>query len=260
MVAHHYLAALELARAAKQDTTALTPAARTALQAAVDRAYALNAFAPATMYYRAALALWPQDAQRQRSGLLRLLGTVLFEAGDLSGAEAALAEGAEAAAAAGLPAMQARIDVLLAEARHTQSGSSGEALAECQAATAILRSAGDLEGLAEAWQLAGKLRFWLGDAPAAGQAFERAIAYAGQSGNRRARTKAISWLVATHIVLPIPAGVAIARAEQLLQEAGGEPWGQARGIRGIPCYGGTRISLHHQSDARRGALQARPSR
>jgi hypothetical protein len=32
MLAHHYLAALELARAANQDTTDLTPRARPALQ------------------------------------------------------------------------------------------------------------------------------------------------------------------------------------------------------------------------------------
>ena len=64
MLAHHYLSALELARAANQDTTDLAPRARPALQAAGDRAFALNAFAAAAGFYRAALALWPEDAQR----------------------------------------------------------------------------------------------------------------------------------------------------------------------------------------------------
>ena len=56
MLAHHYLSALELARAANQDTADLAPRARPALQVAGDRALALNAFAAAAGFYRAALA------------------------------------------------------------------------------------------------------------------------------------------------------------------------------------------------------------
>jgi len=101
MLAHHYLSALDLARGAGQDTVGLAPRARTALQAAGDRAVALNAFGSAVGYYRAALALWPQDAHQQRAGLLRLLGSALHEAGELDQAEAVLAEGSRVAAAAG---------------------------------------------------------------------------------------------------------------------------------------------------------------
>jgi class 3 adenylate cyclase len=122
MLAHHYRAALELARAASQDTAALAPRARAALQAAGDRAFALHNFAAAAGYYRDALELWPHDAVEHRARLLRLLGTVLFETGNLSGAEAALADGAKAAAAAGMPAVGARIRLLLAEIHSTQGG------------------------------------------------------------------------------------------------------------------------------------------
>jgi pimeloyl-ACP methyl ester carboxylesterase len=100
MLAHHYLSALELARAASQDTTALAAPARAARQAAGDRAFALKASAEAAGYYRAALALWPQDTQEQRAGLLRLLGTMLYMAGELEQAETVVSEGAEVAAAA----------------------------------------------------------------------------------------------------------------------------------------------------------------
>ena len=55
-----------------------------------------------------ALAVGPAD-QRLRADLLRLLGTVLFEVGDLRRAEAVLSEGSEVAAAVGAPAVQARI-------------------------------------------------------------------------------------------------------------------------------------------------------
>ena len=224
MLAHHYLSALDLARAANQDITDLAPPARTALQAAGDRAFALNASAAAAGYYRAAVALWPQDAQEQRAGLLWLLGTVLWEAGELDQAEAVLAEGSEAA---GLPALQARIRIRLADTHAMQRGTDEEILAQYEAAAAILEAEGDLEGLAEAWQSAGRARFWLGDSPADQQALERAMAYARQSGSYRVQIQASAWLAMTFGLLPIPADAAIARVEQLLQIAKGQPWAEA---------------------------------
>ena len=89
----------------------------------------------------------------------------MYETGDLEQAEAVLAEASEAAEAARLSALQARIRVLLAEIRALQGGPEEEALAECEAATAILEAEGDLEGLAEAWQLTGTIQFWLGHSP-----------------------------------------------------------------------------------------------
>lgn len=233
MLAHHYLSALDLDRAANQDTADLAPRARPALQRAGDRAFALNALTAAAGYYRAALTLWPQDARKQRANLLRLLGTVLYEAGDLEQAEAALTEGAEVSAAADLPAVQARIRVHLAEI-HTLHGGpdaaalgpDAAALAESEAAAAVLESEGDLEGLAEAWISTGKLRFWRGESPADQEALERAIGYARQGGNHRAQMLASSWLVETFALLPVPVEAAIDRAEQLLRAAKGDPWAE----------------------------------
>lgn len=65
MLAHHYLSALELDRAADRDAADLAPGARHALQGAGDRALALNAFATAVGYYQAALALWPEDERKR---------------------------------------------------------------------------------------------------------------------------------------------------------------------------------------------------
>jgi hypothetical protein len=227
MLAHHYLSALDLAHAVRRDTADLAPQARTALRRAGDRACALLAFAAAAGYYRAALALWPQDAQEQRASLLLLLGTALLEAGEAQQAEAALGEGAVAAAAARVSALHARIRVLLADIHASQSGPGQGALAECEAAAVVLEAEGDLEGLAEAWRVAGKIRFWLGDSPADQQALERAIACARQGGNRRLQMRASGNLVATFQPLPIPVDAAIARAGQLLQTANGEPWAEA---------------------------------
>jgi tetratricopeptide (TPR) repeat protein len=227
MLAHHYLSALELGRAANQDTGGLAAGARAALHTAGDRAFRLNAFKSAAGFYRAALSLWPEDAHQQRAGLLRLLGITQFETGELGKAEATLTQGAETAAAAGLPAMRARIIVQLADIHTMQGGSDAEALAECEAATAVLDAEGDLEGLAEAWTMTGRLRFALGESPADQEALERAIAYARQGGNHRAQMQASGWLAGTLQLLPVPADAAIDRIEQLLQSADGDPWAEA---------------------------------
>ena len=94
-----------------------------------------------------ALAQHPAD-QRLRADLLRLLGAVLFEAGELQGAQAVLSDGIQVAA--GVPAVQARIRVLLADVRNLQGAGIAETLAECEAAAAVLEAEGDLAGLAEA--------------------------------------------------------------------------------------------------------------
>ena len=77
------------------------------------------------------------------------------------------------------------------------------------------------------WTSGGKLRFWLGDTAASEEVLERAIACARQSGNHRAQMRASHWLAVTFVVLPIPADDAVARAEQLLQEASGDLWAEA---------------------------------
>jgi predicted ATPase/DNA-binding SARP family transcriptional activator len=159
--------------------------------------------------------------------LLRLLGTVLYQAGDLQRAEAVLSQGSGTAAAAGLAAVQARIRVLLAEIHNLQAGADADALTECEAAAAVLESEGDSEGLAEAWLAIGRLRFFLGDPPAAGETLERAAVYAAQHGNQYVRREVASWLVVTYGELSIPVDAAIGRAEQLLEVASGDPWAEA---------------------------------
>jgi predicted ATPase/DNA-binding SARP family transcriptional activator len=169
----------------------------------------------------------PLADQPVRASLLRLLGATLFESGALDRAEAVLMEGSAAAAAACAPALQARIGVLLADLRNMQGRSNAETLAECQVATAILQAEGDLEGLAEAWMLTGRARFWLDDPAAAAEALERAIRYARQSGHHRAQMRASHWLAVTFRVLSLPADVAIARIDELLQAASGDMWAEA---------------------------------
>jgi predicted ATPase/DNA-binding SARP family transcriptional activator len=165
--------------------------------------------------------------QRLRADLLRLLGALLVEAGDLDHADTVLSQGYEAARAAGAPAVQARIRVMLAEVRNARGTAARPAtVAECEAAAAILESHGDLDGLAEALTVIGMLRFEI-DVAGSQEVLERAISCARHSGNFRAQMRASHWLAVTFHVLPIPVDAAIIRAEQLLQDASGDLWAEA---------------------------------
>jgi class 3 adenylate cyclase/tetratricopeptide (TPR) repeat protein len=68
VLADHYTRALELRRASGAATMELERSARTALQAAGDRALAVNAFDAAVTFYRQALELWPiEDSLRAKA-------------------------------------------------------------------------------------------------------------------------------------------------------------------------------------------------
>src|SRR5204863_4216484 len=73
MVAHHYVNALELARASGQDVSSLEERTVRALRDAGERALALNALTQAENYLRQARALAPQDPE-----LLLRYGRVLY--------------------------------------------------------------------------------------------------------------------------------------------------------------------------------------
>jgi predicted ATPase/DNA-binding SARP family transcriptional activator len=174
-----------------------------------------------------ALALGPADAETH-ADLLRLLGAVLHQAGDLEQAEAVLSEGFQVAATAGLRKVHARIQVLLADI-HPRLGRCGiaEAAEESEAAAAVLESEGDLEGLAEAWLSIGQLRFFQGKGPASAEAIERAEACARRSANHYAQQEIARWLIVPYTELSISADAAIGHAEQLLEAAAGDPWAEA---------------------------------
>jgi tetratricopeptide (TPR) repeat protein len=175
--------------------------------------------------------------RRLRADLLRLLGAVLFAAGDLERAQPILAQGAEAAAEAGLPALQARIRILQADIQAEQRGIYTEALDVCAAAAALLESEGDLEGLAEVWLLVGRLRLWSDDAPGAQEALERAISYARQSGHHSAERESRGWMNVNLHNLALPAEELISRAEQQLEAADGDPWAESGTLHSLAlCY------------------------
>src|SRR5262249_36992 len=111
MLAHHYLVALELARAAGREDHALVEQARLAARAAGDRASGLNPFPAAARYYSRALELSPSD-DPERPELLFRLGRALHQT-DAQPAEEVLEEASRELVAAGDPDRAAEAHVVL---------------------------------------------------------------------------------------------------------------------------------------------------
>jgi class 3 adenylate cyclase/tetratricopeptide (TPR) repeat protein len=111
LLAHHWSSALELARAAGQDTSELTGPTRRALRDAGHRAFAVNAYPAAAGYYFEALALWPDDDE-ERPQLLYRYAEALYVATD-DKALAALEEARDALLSAGDRQMAAEAELSL---------------------------------------------------------------------------------------------------------------------------------------------------
>jgi class 3 adenylate cyclase len=113
MLAHHYLAALEFARAAGLDLTEIAGAARAALREAAERAASLGSYVQSIRLYDAALELWSEDDPDRLLIALRRENS-LYEYGEFSelGALDALAN---ALAAAGSTELAAEAEMMVAK-------------------------------------------------------------------------------------------------------------------------------------------------
>ena len=153
MVAHHYVNALELGRAAGQEREGLRERTVRALREAGERALALNALTQAESYYRQALALDPEDGN-----LCLSYGQVLYlqdRRGEAELTEARVrllaAEDREGAAEAALmladiawiEGRQADVEAQLEDARSLVAGRAAS-----RAQAAVLSEAGRYEMLA----------------------------------------------------------------------------------------------------------------
>jgi class 3 adenylate cyclase/tetratricopeptide (TPR) repeat protein len=136
LLAHHYHAALEFARAAGQDTASLAERARLALREAGDRALDLNAFAAAKRHYAESVTLWPRDSERAR--LLFHYGKAWFRTE--GGGGEALEEALHELLMQGNSELAAEAEVILGELRFRQGDRDG-AFARFEHALALLADA-----------------------------------------------------------------------------------------------------------------------
>jgi tetratricopeptide (TPR) repeat protein len=152
MLAHHYLAALEFARASGQSTETLAGPARAAFAEAGDRAWSLAAPQAAKRFYAAALELWP-PAEPGRGALLFRYGRALRVAdntGDVELSEARdllLADG-DRETAAEAEAVRAELSWYL--------GRTAEALQMVERASGLVEEGG--QSLAQTRVLAERAR------------------------------------------------------------------------------------------------------
>ena len=116
LLAHHYVSALELLRAARRPIEDIVEPTRNALRDAGNRAFALNAYAEAATYYESALELWTDEA---RGGVLLRYGRALLLAGD-SRFVAILREAGDALLAVGNREAAAEAHAFLADGLHAR--------------------------------------------------------------------------------------------------------------------------------------------
>ena len=179
MLAHHYSNALELARAAGADTTAIEEPARRALHEAGDRAYALGAYQTARGFYAAALDAWPEDEPASPALLIRY-GRVLNSV-DLGAQPEILTQAVEAARAAGEGGQAAEAETLICEMYWLQ-GRRDLAFEHLTAAEALAED--EPSSYEKAYVMANSSRFWMlaGEADRAIRVGREALAMAEELG------------------------------------------------------------------------------
>jgi class 3 adenylate cyclase/tetratricopeptide (TPR) repeat protein len=165
VIAHHYVSALDLARAAGMETAELAESARLALHEAGDRAASLNAFAAAKRFYRSALDLWPEDDPAYPQLLFRY-GRARFFSEDEG--EDSLARAAEELLDAGDRASASEAETLVGELRWIE-GDRDRAFEHFEGAAALL--ADEPPSRSKAYVLGNHARFLM-----TGDEAERSIA------------------------------------------------------------------------------------
>jgi tetratricopeptide (TPR) repeat protein len=156
MLAYHYSSALELTRAAGNDTAGLEGPARRALHEAGDRAYALGSYAAARKFYAATIEAWPAEEPQDAELLIRY-GRVLNSA-EVGVAGPVLGEARDAALAARDPGQAAEAETLLGE-MYWLIGLRDEGFEHLRAAEALV--ANQPSSYAKAFVMASVSRFWM---------------------------------------------------------------------------------------------------
>jgi class 3 adenylate cyclase/tetratricopeptide (TPR) repeat protein len=222
MLAHHYLSALEFARAAGQDVESIAERARVALREAGDHAYELNAFMAAAAFYREAAELWPQGDPGRGQLLLRY-GRTLFLADPASVLTDVLLEARDLLLASGERAEAAEAEVTIADFNWAVKAERGLANPHLERAAALIDDADPSRS--KAFVLSELARFaMLGDADAKAVELAReAIAMAEQLGFDEIRGRALNFLGVSAVKLGNLEGLTdIERSIELTSESPGE--------------------------------------
>jgi class 3 adenylate cyclase/tetratricopeptide (TPR) repeat protein len=190
------------------------------LGAAGHRAFERGDTPAAVSLLSRAAALLPAGSRR-RLELLVDLGYALHEAGELERTRSTFTDLIPEAGAAGEPALASRARIGLLYGEVLTGGAFREPMRILTAEIAKLEELGDDRGLAEAWQLDGSLRSWLGESELGGESNARAVEYATRAGNRRIAAQAIAYRVLLQGWGCTPASDGLRECDQLLEQYAG---------------------------------------
>jgi len=204
MLAHHYLSALELARAAGREDRALVDRARVAVRNAGDRAFGLNAFPTAARLYSQTLSLSPPD-DPDRPELLLLVAMAMHLSAD-ERAERALEDASRALQAAGRGDRAAEAHVLLTEVWWDR-GQRDAAVRHLERARALV---GDTPSAARALALArlARIQMIAGEYEQAIRTADEALILVEQLGLDALRVDVLNTAGSARCHLGDPAGIA----------------------------------------------------
>jgi predicted ATPase/class 3 adenylate cyclase len=196
MLAHHYLSALELCRAAGQQITGLADSARVALRDAGDRALGLNAFGSAARYYGEALELWEADDSERPELLLRLARARHLATHELT--EETLEQARDALLANGRPDQAAEAEALLAELSWHHADREGVDL-HLDRARSLVADASSSPAKAHVMSQISRYRALAGDLDEAIRIGEEALAMAESYGLQELQAHALTNLAITKV-------------------------------------------------------------
>ena len=112
-----------------------------------------------------------------------------------------MAEAVEQGDALGERGIAADAAVALVDLRLQRTAQTGvvrqDVLRQVDSAIRVFEESGDEAGLGRAFGLAGKLRFWRGEAAAATEEFERAARYAHDAGDRVEEASSLQGILGT---------------------------------------------------------------
>jgi hypothetical protein len=214
MRAHHYLAALDLMRAAGRDTSSIEPPARQAFRDAGRRAYALSALDSAARFFDRARELWPPE-DREYPRLLFELGTTRFWAANEG--EAELTEAAERLAASGEPEGAAEAESRLGWLtwRH---GASDKARAHSARSLDLIAGLPETRATAAIRAYAWRLQVLQGDHPSLEEA-ERIMRITEQLGTTEDILNFKITLATGHAVIALDVAAAVRELESVVEDA-----------------------------------------
>jgi predicted ATPase/class 3 adenylate cyclase len=170
-----------------------------------------------------------EAAGERRPDVLHDLGVVVYESGDLAGADQVLTRAIEQAESLGDPRLGARALVERAALRQwiDPSLEVDDLLRVTERAIPVLEESGDELGLSQAWRRVAQAYWWRCRFAAMEEVLGRALVHAERAGDGHELSEVLIQLCRAAAMGPRPAHDAIRRCREIRERAEGDPYTQA---------------------------------